>query len=360
MITVQDLVVQRGDQAVLRVKELHIKAGETLALIGPNGAGKSTLLLTLALLIRPQQGQVWFKGQPIPYGADLTHLRRRMATVFQEPLLVDQTVFENVALGLRLRGLGRQEITRRVTPWLDRLGIAHLARRPARQLSGGEAQRTSLARAFVLAPELMLLDEPFTGLDAPSRVALLALAEEIIRETGITTVFVTHDRDEALTLGDRVGILIDGHLAQVDTPGKVFNAPVDIKVAQFVGVENIWPGMVIGRADGLTRVRVGPHTLSALGTGMPDGPVSVCLRPEDISLVPVQTVQNGEKVNELCGVIVQCRPAGVHLRVTLDAGITVTALTPRRLTQTLDLTPGQRVGITVEPAGLHLMPRSPV
>ncbi|MCW5852345.1 MAG: ABC transporter ATP-binding protein, partial [Anaerolineae bacterium] len=224
---VEDLVVRRGTRTVLQVPLLDVKRGESLAVIGPNGAGKSTLLLALALLVPPSQGRVWFEGEPVTRATDLTRLRRRMAVVFQEPLLVDQSVFDNVALGLRLHGLRGAEVEQRVKTWLDRLGIAHLARRSARGLSGGEAQRTSLARAFALQPDLLLLDEPFAALDAPTRAGLVDQVGGIVRDMGLTTVVVTHDRDEALTLGDRLAVLINGRLAQVGPPDEVFSAPAD-------------------------------------------------------------------------------------------------------------------------------------
>ena len=294
---VEDLVVRRGARTVLDVPYLDVRRGESLAVIGPNGAGKSTLLLALALLVPPSAGRVWFDGERVTHGTDLTRLRRRMAVVFQEPLLVDQSVFDNVALGLRLRGLRGPELERRVTTWLDRLGIAPLTRRSARGLSGGEAQRASLARAFALQPDLLLLDEPFAALDAPTRAGLVDQVGGIVRDMGLTTVVVTHDRDEALTLGDRLAVLINGRLAQVGPPDEVFSAPADVEVAQFVGVETILPGQVVGYADGVVEVRVGPHVVEAVAERRPHGPVLVCLRPEDITLqarpnLPIERAQS--------------------------------------------------------------------
>ena len=147
LLQAEDLLVRRGGVTVLDIPALDVFSGQVLALIGPNGAGKSTLLLTLAGLLKPAQGTLFFRGERIGNGG--FDYRRHIAMVFQEPLLFDATVFENVATGLKIRGVGREEIVRTVPEYLERFGIAHLAKRSARKLSGGEAQRTSLARAFV-------------------------------------------------------------------------------------------------------------------------------------------------------------------------------------------------------------------
>ena len=176
-----------------------------------------------------------------------------MAVVFQEALLLDTSVAENVATGLKLRGVARAERERRVSTWLERFGIAHLARRSARSLSGGEAQRVSLARAFALDPEALLLDEPFSALDAPTRAAVTADLMAVVRSTQTTTVMVTHDLDEALALGDRVGVLIGGQLRQIGPPEEVFATPADAEVAGFVGVETIVSGVVVAQDEGRLR-----------------------------------------------------------------------------------------------------------
>jgi tungstate transport system ATP-binding protein len=232
-VQVSGLVVRRGGRVVLDVPSLELRRGEILALVGPNGAGKSTLVTALALLERPAAGTISLDGTPVDWRRGLLAARRRLAIVFQEPLLFDTTVAENVATGLKLRGIPRNEREPRVAAWLDQLGISHLAGRQARTLSGGEAQRTSLARALVLSPELLLLDEPFAALDAPTREALTDDLLPLLRETATTTVLVTHDRDEALELGDRIGVILDGRLAQVDRPESVMDSPASEAVAAF-------------------------------------------------------------------------------------------------------------------------------
>ncbi|MEW5830573.1 MAG: ATP-binding cassette domain-containing protein [Chloroflexota bacterium] len=233
LIEIRDLLVKRGDHPALEVDHLSIEKGEVLAVVGPNGAGKSTLLLTLARLLRPERGRILFDGQPAARESD-TAYRRRIALVMQDPLLFDTSVFENAASGLKFRGVGRDEIARHVPAWLERLGVAHLSKRRAGQLSGGEAQRVSLARALVLEPELLLLDEPFSALDPPTRARLLADLKSLLSETRTTTIFVTHDLAEAGQVAGRMAVIIGNRLRRVGRPGELASASGDRDVAEFL------------------------------------------------------------------------------------------------------------------------------
>jgi tungstate transport system ATP-binding protein len=233
LVTVKNLVVEREGRIVLQVEQLSIAKGETLAVVGPNGAGKSTLLLALVRLLKPQRGEIQFNSQPTAAESD-TAYRRRLSLVMQDPLLFDMSVFENVAAGLRFRGLERDEIERRVRLWLERLGVENLSKRRAGQLSGGEAQRVSLARALALEPQLLLLDEPFAALDPPTRSRLLDDLGALLQETAATTVFVTHDLDEAVQLAGRMAVIVGNRLRQVGKPEEVFGSPADAEVAQFL------------------------------------------------------------------------------------------------------------------------------
>jgi len=182
--------VAHAARVVLDVPALAVRAGETLGVMGPNGAGKSTLLRVLGLLEPPSAGTVSFRGEAVTPAQGLA-VRRRMASVFQEPLLADTTVFDNAAMGLQFRGMNRAAARPRVQAWLERFGIAALASRQARTLSGGEAQRVALARALVVEPELLLLDEPFAALDQPTRETLIQDLRGVLRADRVTTVLVT-------------------------------------------------------------------------------------------------------------------------------------------------------------------------
>ena len=240
LIRIKDLLIKRGKKDVLYIEDLSIKRGEVLAVIGPNGAGKSTLLLALARLLSPERGEILFNGKQAQLESD-TDFRRRIGLVMQDPLLFDIPVFENVASGLRFRRAEKKEIQEKVPLWLERLGVAHLTERRARNLSGGEAQRVSLARALVLEPELLLLDEPFSALDPPTRAHLLEDLGALLHETEMTTLFVTHDIPEAMQLATRIAVIADNHLRQVGTPEEVFAKPADEDVARFLGRRYVNP-----------------------------------------------------------------------------------------------------------------------
>lgn len=234
-LKVTGLQVRRGKRLALQIEALNLPAGEILAVAGPNGAGKSTLLLTLARLITPERGEIWLNGHPASAESALRY-RRRLGLVMQSPLLFDTSVYENIACGLRFRGLPQAEIRARVEKWLERLKISPLAKRRAAELSGGEGQRVSLARALALQPELLLLDEPFSALDAPTRAQLLDDLGRLLGETGTTTLFVTHDLAEARQIATRLAIILEGRLAQVDQPQRVFAQPASAQVRAFLKI----------------------------------------------------------------------------------------------------------------------------
>jgi len=210
-LTASRLKLERSGKLILDIDRLSLASGETLALLGPNGAGKSTLLQVLALLIQPDTGAIELDGEPISNGNRLTAMRR-MALVFQEALLLDTTVQQNIEIPLRIRGVSRHDAQIRSVEWMHRLGISPLARKQAKKLSGGEAQRASIARALALQPQLLLMDEPFSALDYPTRKGLLIELSRILPETGITTLFVTHDFSEIPFLTRRVAVLFEGRI----------------------------------------------------------------------------------------------------------------------------------------------------
>lgn len=233
MIQIRDLLIQRNGRDVLRIDALDIPRGETLVVVGPNGAGKSTLLLALGHLLEPARGEILFDGQSILKLNELEY-RRRISFVFQDPLLLDMTVEQNIALGLKFRSTPRAEVQERVGRWIKQLGIESLAKRRAGQLSGGEAQRVSLARAFILEPELLLLDEPFSSLDPPTRSKLLEDLSALLLENHRTAIFVTHNLNEAAKLSHRIAVMIGGMLRQVGIVKQIKSDPADETVKAFL------------------------------------------------------------------------------------------------------------------------------
>ncbi len=233
MIKISNLLIQRNGRDSLRVDSLHIQRGETLAVVGPNGAGKSTLLLALAHLLKPAAGEIKFNDKNIKEWNDLEY-RRRIAFVFQDPLLMDMTVEQNIALGLRFRGADKIEIEKQTRRWSQSMGIDSLRARRANQLSGGEAQRVSLARAFVLDPELLLMDEPFSSVDPQTRGQLLNDLSNVLAQEQRTTILVTHNLKEAAQMGDRMAVVIKGKLKQAGTPNEIKENPADDAVNAFL------------------------------------------------------------------------------------------------------------------------------
>jgi tungstate transport system ATP-binding protein len=356
VLEIRDLLVSRAKRPVLQVAQLDILEKETLAVIGPNGAGKSTLLLVLSRLIKAERGQLLYRGKSMDASGDLAY-RRKIGLVLQDPLLLDGSVFDNVASGLRFRGLANRLVAPQVNLWLERLEIAGLARRSAHSLSGGEAQRVSLARALALDPDVLLLDEPFSSLDTPTRARLLDDFHGLIRSVNLSTVFVTHDMDEALLLGDRVAVMLDGHLAQVGTPAEVFNAPAGPEIARFVGVETVIAGRVIDCQQGMAVVEAGSFKLEAVGEIARGRPVYICLRPEDITLWAQPAEQPSSARNKLTGRLVKLTPQGPLMRVVLDCGFPLVALITRSSANEMGLQAGQVVAASFKASAVHLIVR---
>ncbi len=364
LLEIRHLTLHRQGKRVLEVDSLSLYEGEKLALIGPNGAGKSTLLLAMARILKPSNGQVVYRGKALSATDDLP-FRRKIALVLQDPLLLDASVSRNVATGLRLRGLPRKDARSRVDHWLGQLGISHLKDRSARRLSGGEAQRVSLARAMALQPELLLLDEPFGALDPPTRSRLLEDFQALLTHTTLTTVFVTHDMDEALALGDRIAVIVAGQLRQVDTPERVFSSPADVDVASLVGVETVLHGKVLRSQRGQILVDVCGIHMEAVGEVAAGREVLLLLRPEDITLWLDGELPPSSARNRLAGAISRMTPQGPLVKVTVacdglgegGGGITVVSLITRRSAREMGLSLGRRVLLTMKASAIHIIPR---
>jgi tungstate transport system ATP-binding protein len=360
LLEVRGFRIRKGGADLLDIPALAVDPGETLSLIGPNGAGKSTLLLGLSGIEPPDSGELRFHGERVPTGAAALVYRRRVAMVFQEPLLFDTTVFENVASGLRLRGLAKEEIERRVGENLGRFRIAHLADRSARTLSGGEAQRTSLARAMAVAPEVLLLDEPFAALDQQSREGLLDDLAVTLRETGTTTIFATHDRTEAQRLADRVAVLEGGRLRQVGSAEEVLRRPADAFVATFVGVENLLPVTLRSAATLKSMLAILGHSsleVGAVAPGMlPGSDGLLCVRPEDVAL-SAGGGEGAQAGNRLQGRVASVVPQGPLSKVTIDCGVRIIAAVSGQVTRDLALAPGSEVAVTMRPSDLYVIPQ---
>ena len=362
VVEVRDVTVVRAGRTILSVDQLAVAEGETLAIVGPNGAGKTTLLLALAGLVRPDTGQLLFRGSAVGRSEGLAY-RRRLGLVMPDPLLLDTTVFANVALGLRFRGVPGRRTEPLVTEWLERLGVAHLRDRRAGGLSSGEAQRVSLARALVLEPELLLLDEPFASVDAATRTQLVEDLAVLLEATPVTCALVTHDLDEAVRLGDHMAVLLDGRLRQAGPPEAVLASPIDEDVAAFVGIETRVRGMVTAVKDGVAVVDTGACRVEAtlpedgVRTIAPARPVLCCLRPGDVTLWSAGSLGPSSSArNRLDGRITGLAPQGSTVRVTIDCSFPLVALITRASADEMALEEGQQVTAVFKASAVHLIP----
>ena len=351
----RNLQVIRGGSLILNVPSLVVSEGEILVLIGPNGAGKSTLLQALSALAKPSRGEIFFRGQKIGAEIPLLQYRRRLAMVLQEPLLFDTTVYHNVASGLKIRGMKRDEIEPIVGKALERFGIAHLGDRSTRTLSGGEARRTSIARAFATNPEVLLLDEPFSALDPIMRETLIEDLEQVLRETRITTIFVTHDRMEALRLATRLGVMNAGEILQTGSSDEVMNHPVSEFVASLVGVETILKGKVVRRNKGTFIASVSGQEIEAIGDVGLGEQVSLCIRPENVTLSHIASGSPSSVPNTFPGTVEKITPIGHYRKVQLNCGFTLVAYVTNPSFSDLSLKEGAKVLSSFKTSAVHVI-----
>jgi putative spermidine/putrescine transport system ATP-binding protein len=309
MISFQGVQRQYGDVMALAGLDLEIESGELIALLGPSGCGKTTALRILGGFDRPTAGRVLVDG------ADVTHLppnKRDMGMVFQAySLFPNLDVRNNVAFGLRMRHEDKSKRLKRADELLELVGLEGTADRYPYQLSGGQQQRVAIARALAIEPKVLLLDEPLSALDARVRMQLRAEIRSIQQRLGITTLFVTHDQAEALSVADRVGVMRAGQLEQLDTPENVYRRPATAFVAEFVGAMNRLPGR-LGEAG---EVQVLGQRLTVLDAdGRPPGaPVDALLRPEALAVVPDAAGAGEVAQRTFLG-------SSVRLEVVLDGG----------------------------------------
>ncbi|MBP7231306.1 MAG: ABC transporter ATP-binding protein [Syntrophaceae bacterium] len=356
LLSIQNLLVRRGGVTVLDIPELKVEDGRILALIGPNGAGKSTLLLTLAGLLKPSQGKLFYKGQPIETNADRFDMRRSVSVVFQEPLLLNTSVEKNVALGLNFRHCSAAEIKSGVEESLDYFGIRGLAARSAKTLSGGEAKRVSLARAFALKPKVILLDEAFNSLDPPTRETLMDDLRNILETTKISAVMALHDREETLRLAQDAAVMVAGQIVQAGAVSEVFNKPNSQFVASFVGTETILEGEVKSAHSGMLEIGVNGTMLKATGHFVPGQKVFCCLRPENI-IVSNVLPENTSARNVLEAKITGSSRQAFFYKLHLDCGFPLVAYVTVSSCEELGLCEESIVKVSFKATSVHVLKR---
>ena len=327
---------------------LEIHPGEFFTLLGPSGCGKTTLLRMIAGFETPDAGRILISGREMQ---DIPPHKRAVNTVFQSYALFPHlNVEQNIGFGLRMQGVAKAERKKRVDAMMELLQIGQFAARNAAQLSGGQRQRVALARALVNEPEVVLLDEPLSALDAKLRNELQIELLRMQKRLGMTFVFVTHDQHEALVMSDRIGVMSKGRLQQVGPVLDVYEKPRNVFVAEFLGLSNIWPVSPAGK--GAVNTPLGPLQISAtVGEAR-----MAMIRPEKIWVYPVSTTP-GERMNMFSGVVREAiyMGASTQYRIELQGGHVVLALDTNNQAAERSWQPGEPVGVELKPENIMMV-----
>ena len=327
---------------------LPLDRAPVTALFGPSGAGKTTLLRLLAGLVRPDAGMIAFRDRvwcDTARGVWLEPQQRRAGFVFQHYALFPHlTVARNVAFAARPHAAQRM---------MERFHLASLAKRLPRALSGGERQRVALARALAAEPDLLLLDEPLSSLDAAARLRTRRELRALLAGAGVPSIVVTHDRTEAIALADWMAVMVEGRILQTGPIREVFARPSTAQVAEAVGVENVLPAEIVSRAAGLLRLRVGGATLECLDGGE-SAPLLASIRAEDVALSRDPAAASTQR-NRLHGVVRAILVEGPLARVELDCGFSLVALVTAQSAADLNLLAGESIAAIVKTTSVHLI-----
>lgn len=354
-VRLTDVVKRFRSVEALAGVSLTVEPGEFFTLLGPSGCGKTTTLRLVAGFYDPDEGAVFF-GDARMNG--VPPAERGIGIVFQNyALWPHMTVFDNVAYGLRIQRVAADEIRRRAGASLEQVGLAGLEARTPGQLSGGQQQRVAVARALVLNPRVLLLDEPLSNLDAKVRTRLRSEIRRLQQRLGITAIYVTHDQEEALVLSDRIAVMDAGRVLQVGTPVDLYERPSSLVVADFIGSNNLVPGTLVEVADGLARLDTPAGRVQgrAVGELMPGRPAVIAIRPENLAFV--DRPEEGEPV--LRGRVVLTQYLGNIVRYELEVGEGVGLLLDVHDPQRHRLLgPGHKVAVAFPPSAALVFARN--
>ena len=357
IIEARDIRKVYGNLEVLHDVDLSVEEGEILGLIGPSGSGKSTLLRILDLIEPPSGGELSVFGtDTVAERSRWLDLRRRMGMLFQRPIVFNASVYDNVSMGLRYRGVSGSDIDRKVKEALDAVGLSRYIKSRATDLSGGEQQRVALSRVLVTDPEILFLDEPTANLDPGSTATIERIVADLNREAGMTVLISTHDLAQGQRLAHRIAVMIEGTVAQAGSPHAVFHEPGSRKIAGFVGVQNIIPGRIASRQGGLTTVAAKDRRIIS-ATPSPTDEVFVVIRGEDISLHRREPGYE-EAENLFSARVTAIEPMAPFVNVTVDCGCDLIALMPARRAEALELHVGMEVWVSLPAKVVHLVPRN--
>jgi putative spermidine/putrescine transport system ATP-binding protein len=350
-LTLDNITQRFNDFTAVEDINLDVSGGELVALLGPSGCGKSTLLRIMSGFIRQTEGRVLFDGEAVDH---LTPSQRGVGIVFQNyALFPHMTVAENVAYGLQARKWPRDKIAPRVAEMLALVHMSEFAQRKPRQLSGGQQQRIALARCLAIDPKVLLLDEPFGALDKNLRLDMQIEVKRLQRESGVTTILVTHDQEEALSMADRIAVMSRGHIEQVSAPTEIYDRPQTLFVNQFVGTTNVLPGEFLNGTPSQVKLASGATIAVPPMPGFVDGSkVAVSVRPEQLRIV--------SGVAGLAGIVKAVMPLGSHVVYDIDigGGLSLKVSEPREGQTTMRQT-GETVTVApVSPEACHTFPAS--
>jgi spermidine/putrescine transport system ATP-binding protein len=360
-VRLEEVTKRFGDVTAVRELTLDIERGEFFTLLGPSGCGKTTTLRMVAGFEEPTAGRILLDGTDV---SGLPAFKRSTNTVFQSYALFPHlSVEENVAFGLRRKGVARDETRRRVAEELERVGLAREAKRKPRQLSGGQQQRVALARALVNLPTVLLLDEPLGALDLKLRKGLQIELKRIQRDVGITFVYVTHDQEEALTMSDRIAVMSNGLVEQVDAPEHVYERPRTTFVAGFIGVSNLMPGTVTRASGdrGTIKLDTGPEVETSVDGIAPGERCHAVVRPEKLQIRHANE-PGPDRLPAVEGVVESSVFLGTatQIVVKLAGNVPITVLVPNASEAERSRLPGggATVRLAWEPEHIHVVRES--
>lgn len=348
MITIENLEKTVEDFELGKIN-LEIENGEYFVILGPTGSGKTLFLELLAGFLEPDKGSVWINDEDV---TNVDVREREVAFVHQDySLFPHMTVWENVSFGPRVNGFSEDLVKEKTSEVLTLLGIQGLADRKPDTLSGGEMQKTSLARSLVMEPELLLLDEPISALDVPSQEMMREELKKIHRERDVTVIHVTHDREEASWLGNRIGVMQEGSIIQIGSPREVFHEPRTEFVADFMGSENIFEGRA-SLSDGISKIKVNDE-IEVQTVSDNEGQVTFCIRPEEILLSKDSIKSSGRNTFE--GKITDVKDLENTSRISVDVGLEFVVLVTKRSRNEMDLSDGDTVYLTFKASAVHVI-----
>lgn len=354
-LEVKNLKYSINQRLIVEVSYFELRKGECLVLFGPNGAGKSTFLRLISFLQPADSGEIYHHGEKVEVKSG-QQLRRKIVYLLQKPVFFQGTVGDNLLVGLKFRKLDQKEQEKRLEKIATVFQIESLLHRYPEELSGGERQRVHLSRAFIIEPEFLFLDEPFNGLDVQYRDRLLADFYRLRKLTGVTTILVTHVRQEAAYLGDRLAVMVNGRIVQTGTPEEISALPATPEVSGLMGHEALVEGEVVSSENGLLEIEAHGQRMYAFGQHQPGEKVVLTFRPEEVILArqqPSTSVRNWflAEVKEL-------RPLDRMILVSLDCGFSLKAFVSRASADELGLQPEKKIWAGIKASALSTWPGS--